>query len=106
MGGVWNTVKSGSTVPLKWEVFAGTTELTSTTTIKDVTQTLVSCTAAPEAPVEEVVTTTGGTTLRYDATSGQFIDNWATPKNSAGKCYRVTMTTQDLSKLEAFFKLK
>ena len=28
MNGVWNTVKGGSTVPLKFELFAGTTELT------------------------------------------------------------------------------
>ena len=33
MGGVWNTVKNGSTVPLKFEVFAGPTEFTSTTTV-------------------------------------------------------------------------
>ena len=30
MNGVVNTVKGGSTVPLKFEVFAGTTELTDT----------------------------------------------------------------------------
>jgi hypothetical protein len=29
-----NTVKNGSTVPLKFEVFAGTTELTNTTVAK------------------------------------------------------------------------
>ena len=30
MGGVYNTVKGGSTVPLKFEIFCGTTELTTT----------------------------------------------------------------------------
>jgi hypothetical protein len=31
---VWNTVKNGSTVPLKFNVFAGTTERTSTADIQ------------------------------------------------------------------------
>ena len=106
MGGVLNTVKAGSTVPLKWKVFAGSTELTSTTMIKSVTQIEIACQTLVEAAIEEVVTTTGGTALRYDTTSGQFIDNWASPKNAAGRCYRVTMTTQDLSTLVALFKLK
>ena len=45
------------------------------------------------------------TSLRYDATAGQFIQNWQTPK-LPGQCYRVTMTTDDGSALVAFFKLK
>jgi hypothetical protein len=48
---------------------------------------------------------TGGTILRYDSTTGQFVYNWKTP-TGAGKCYRVTMTTQDGSTLAAYFKLK
>ena len=48
---------------------------------------------------------TGGTVLRYDTTGGQFVYNWKTP-STAGKCYRVTMTTQDNGTLVAFFKLK
>lgn len=104
MGGVFNTVKGGSTVPLKFEVFAGPTELTSTFVVTSFVQTKVSCDAG--AVVDEIeVTSTGGTSLRYDTTSGQFIQNWQTPK-AAGTCYRVTMTTQDGSSLVALFKLK
>ena len=51
------------------------------------------------------LTTTGGTSLRYDTTGGQFVQNWQTPK-SAGSCYKVTMTAQDLSTISALFKLK
>ena len=43
--------------------------------------------------------------LRYDGSGGQFIFNWKTP-NTAGKCYRVTMTAVDGSTLVAYFKLK
>jgi hypothetical protein len=48
--------------------------------------------------------TTGGTSLRYDTTAGQFIQNWQTPKKVG--CYDVTMETQDGSKLVAHFQLK
>ena len=104
MNGVFNVVKGGSTVPLKFEVFAGTTELTSTTVVKSFVQSKVACDGT--AATDEIeFTTTGGTSLRYDTTAGQFIQNWQTPK-AAGTCYRVTMTTQDNSSLVAFFKLK
>jgi Thrombospondin type 3 repeat len=103
MGGVYNTVKGGSTVPLKFEVFAAT-ELTATSVVQSFVQTKIACDGT--APVDDLeFTTTGGTSLRYDATGGQFIQNWQTPKQ-AGACYRVTMTTQDGSSLVAFFKLK
>jgi len=41
----------------------------------------------------------------YDVTAGQFVYNWQTPKTS-GKCYQVTMTTQDGSSVVAKFKTK
>ena len=46
-----------------------------------------------------------GTSLRYDTTAGQFVQNWATPKKP-GTCYTVTMTTQDGSTKSANFILK
>lgn len=102
--GIHNTVKAGATVPLKFEVFAGPTELTSITAVLSFTQTKVQCDGSlPEDAVE--ITSTGGTTLRYDTTGGQFIQNWQTPK-LAGACYLVKMTTQDGSSLSALFKLK
>jgi hypothetical protein len=104
MNGVYNVVKGGSTVPLKFEVFAGATELTATSVVQSFVQTRIACDGS--APADDIeFTTTGGTSLRYDTTAGQFIQNWQTPR-SAGTCYRVTMTTQDGSSLVAFFKLK
>jgi hypothetical protein len=104
MSGVWNTVKGGSTVPLKFEVFAAQ-ELTSTSAIKSFMQKTVSCPGSSAAVDEIEVTSTGGTSLRYDTTGGQFIQNWQTPKKP-GTCYTVTMTTQDDSKISANFMLK
>jgi hypothetical protein len=104
MSGIWNSVKGGATVPLKFEVFAGATELTATTAVASFTQKQVSCQNG--STVDEIeVTTTGGTSLRYDPTAGQYIQNWQTPKNP-GACFIVTMTTQDGSSLTANFKLK
>jgi hypothetical protein len=101
-----NTVKNGSTVPLKFEIFAGPTELTSTSYVASFKATQVSCTEFSDQLADPVdVTTTGGTVLRYDTTSGQFIQNWQTPKK-AGTCWVVVMTTQDGSTLSADFLLK
>jgi len=100
-----NTVKGGSTVPLKFEVFAGDTELTDINVVQSFTTKKVTCGAVngTEDPVD--IVSTGGTSLRYDFTDGQFIQNWKTPKEP-GQCYVVTMTTQDGLFLSANFKLK
>lgn len=104
MGGAFNKVKNGSTVPLKFEIFAGSTELTDVSAVKSLTYAQVMCDAtAPEGEIETV--STGNTSLRYDLTGGQFIYNWKV-SGTTGACYRVTMITQDGSKLQAFFKLK
>lgn len=105
MGGVWNTVKNGSTVPLKFEVFAGTTELTDVAVIDGFTVAGVACPGTGVAVDDIELTTTGGTALRYDSSGGQFIQNWQTPKKP-GACYAVTMTTDDGSSISANFKLK
>lgn len=104
MSGVWNTVKGGSTVPLKFEVFSDH-ELTDTSVVASLKQQQVTCPGTSAITDAIEVTSTGGTSLRYDTTAGQFIQNWQTPK-VAGDCYVVTMTTQDGSKLQANFKLK
>jgi hypothetical protein len=104
MNGVWNTVKNGSTVPFKFNVFAGSTELTNTSYINTLIATKVSCTGGAEDAIEQL-SATGNTSLRYDTTAHQFIYNWQTPK-LAGACYKVTIGTQDGSSLAAYFKLK
>lgn len=104
MGGVWNVVKGGSTVPLKFEVFAGTTELTTTSVVLlPLVAAEAACTGGPSDDVE--VVTTGGTSLRYDASGGQFLFNWQTPKKS-GYCYVLTVNIADGSSLSANFRVK
>ena len=105
MGNVWNTVKNGSTVPLKFRIFAGATELTDVSAVKSLAYKLVACTTLPGS-VEDAIETlspTGSAVLRYS--DSQFIFNWKTPSTPT-KCYQVTMTAQDASSITAFFKLK
>jgi hypothetical protein len=103
MGGVYNTVKGGSTVPLKFELFAGS-ELTDVSAIESFKTQKITCSGTAVEDAIEVVST-GGTSLRYDSTAGQFIQNWKTP-TGAGTCYSATMTAQDGSFIKAYFKLK
>ena len=103
MGGTFNSVKGGSTVPLKFELFSGDTELTALTSVKSLTYFKVNCDGT--MPVDEIETVaTGGTSLRYDSTSGQYIYNWKTPTGVG--CYKVVMTATDGSTISALFKTR
>jgi hypothetical protein len=105
--GAWNTIKGGSTVPLKFNVYAGTVEKTSLSDIKGLTaQKLAACTAEGTAVNDPVdFTTTETTSLRYDTTAKQWIQNWKTSKVTSDTCYRATVTFADNSSISAFFKL-
>ena len=86
-------------------MFKGSTELTDTSVITGFTQQKVACGTGGAIGDPSKVTSTGGTSLRYDTAAGQFIQNWKTPK-LPGACYQVTMTTADGSALTALFTLK
>jgi hypothetical protein len=105
-GTIWNTVKGGQTVPLKFEIFTmpvGGVELTSLSEVTGFTLVALACTPGAEDPVELEYTTPGATSLNYDGS--QYHLNWQTPKG-ANRCYRMTMTARDGSQLTAFFKAK
>ncbi|MGP0225129.1 PxKF domain-containing protein [Paenarthrobacter sp. NCHU4564] len=103
MGGVWNTVKGGSTVPLKFRMFDRGVEIKDTAKVKGFTATSVQCPGTGAATADVEFLTTGGTQLTY--TDGQFIQKWQTPKKP-GSCIQVTMTAADGSQLKANFVLK
>jgi hypothetical protein len=98
-----NTVTAGRTVPLKFEVFAGSTELTDVAVVDTLKSFKVSCDPLlPTDPVEESMASPGGTVLRYE--DGQFIYNWKTPTTKA--CYDLVLTLDDGSSIMAHFKTK
>jgi len=104
---VFNTIKGGQTVPLKFNVYAGSVEQTSLSAISNFTMLKLNTCSLGDAttdPVDPNFTTTGGTTLRYDGTG--FIQNWQTPKVNVDTCYRATATFADGSTLSAFFLLR
>jgi hypothetical protein len=105
MGGVWNTMKPGKTVSFRFEIFRGTTELTSVAAVQSFRYTTVSCASgsALEDPVEIVSAEDDG--LEYEVGPGEFRLKWKTP-NRPNACLKATLTTVDGSTLSALFKLK
>ena len=100
-----NVVKGGSTVPLKFTVYSGATEITDLATLgARLSVTAIPCSAG-DVLNTTVVATTGGTSLRYDTTGHQWIQNWQTPATT-GRCYQVAITTADGSALSAEFRTK
>lgn len=105
---VVNVVKNGSTVPLKFEVFKSISgeELTDTSIVTQLKAQKISCSIMNNSPTDEIeLTATGGTSLRYDLTEGQFIYNWKTPTQK-DTCWKVTIEFQDGSSIYAYFRLK
>ena len=106
---VWNSSKGGSTVPLKFNAFAGGIEKTSVSDIQSfMASKLPACggtTFEDPVPLEN----TGATTRGHDGVAGsggQFIQNWKTSKVTSDECYRVALTLQDSSVIYTFVKLK
>lgn len=99
-----NTVKNGSTVPVKWRLLdANGAYITDTATVLGIGYVPSAC-GGPEDAIEELAAATGGTTLRWDGSS-QFIYNWKTPA-LPGKCVRLDVRFNDGTTRSANFKLK
>jgi hypothetical protein len=62
-----------------------------------------SCSADAGVPVD--LSSSGGTGLRYDATSNQFVFNWQTKGFSAG-CYSLVLMLDDTTVHRAVVSLK
>lgn len=98
-----NTVKGGSTVPLKFNVTVNGVAKTDTAGLQ-MSQTRVDCATSAPLGAATGLAATGGTSLRYS--DGQFIMNWSTP-TTTGACYLVKMTTTaDGGSISATFKIK
>ena len=99
--GAINSIKGGSTVPLKFNVYVDGVEKTDTSGLQFGVRAVGCAISAGEDPVD--FTTTGGTELRYEG--GSFIQSWKTP--TVPGCYLVRMTTTaDGLSLNALFKVK
>lgn len=104
---VVNVVKPGRTIPVKWQLVDGNggyvSDLSSVTSLSVFNS---SCSVGTiEDVLEESITATGGTGLRYDSTSNQFIFNWATGKSWKG-CKTLVVKLKDGTQKTALFSFK
>jgi hypothetical protein len=104
---MWNAAKGGSTIPLKFNLYSspGGAEWTNVADVAGFTALRLTC-ATGEGLDEGDFVTSGSTSLRYDGTGGQFIQNWKTPSASTDQCSRVNVTFLDGSSIYSFFKLR
>ncbi len=95
-GGVWNVVKAGSAIPVKFSL--GGDQGMAVIKAGSPTATETACpggSAALDAVEETVTASQSG--LTYDASADKYIYVWKTSKASAGKCYRFDLGLNDQS---------
>jgi hypothetical protein len=90
---VWNSVKAGSAIPVKFSLGGdmGLNIFKSGSPQATVT----SCVAGAAVDAVEQTVTAGGSSLSYDATSGQYTYVWKTDKTWAGKCVKFELGLND-----------
>jgi len=96
-----NLGKAGKTYPVKWTLTQNGAAVSDLGAVESLKFGSAPCGTAPDDTLE--TTATGGTSLRFDATAGQYIYNWQTP--SAAGCYVLLLTLGDGSIWPAYFKL-
>jgi HYR domain len=103
---VMNTVKGGSTVPVKWRLQGqGGIEITDVAAVDaaKLDASPIPCSSAVALDLE--FTMTGGTSLRYDPMAPQYILNWQTPRQP-GTCWELRVPFVDGTVQRAQFRLK
>jgi hypothetical protein len=102
-GGVVNKAKAGRTIPVKWQLSdASGAPITSVSSFASLTSSAESCTTGVSDAIEDYAVGSGSTSVRYDATAGYFLFNWATSSSWTG-CRRLTLTLADGMQYSALF---
>jgi hypothetical protein len=100
-----NVGTAGRTYPVKWQLKDSSgSSLSDLATVKDIRYKSVTCGTFSGDPTDALeATATGGTVLRYDGASQQFIYNWSTPSGKG--CYEFYLILADGSVHQANFSL-
>ena len=95
-GGVWNTVKAGSAIPVKFSLGGAQGLDVLNAGSPTASETACPSTSTSLDAVEETVAASQSG-LTYDASADQYIYVWKTNKAWAGKCYRFDLGLNDQS---------
>jgi hypothetical protein len=103
-----NSGSAGSTIPVKWQLTdVNGNFISDLGTVKPfpdgVSYQTANC-KFTEPFGKTVALPTGGTFLRYDTNTNQFVYNWSTPTKPG--CYVFTLTLTDDTQHQAYFNLK
>ncbi len=100
----YNLLKAGNSTQLKFQVFAGSTELTAAQAVAGVEDEQVSCDTSPPPSGGPAAKRPHGQTTVVSI-GGHLSVRWDSP-NLPGTCWRVSLRTLDGSSLSALFKLR
>jgi hypothetical protein len=102
-----NVANAGRTVPVKYYLQdAGGAFISNLASFVSLMSGPVACDATAPGVLVEETEAAGSTTIRYDATSNQFIYNWKTDKSWAGSCRMLQLTLNDGTLYLALFQFK
>lgn len=99
-----NTGKAGRTYPLKWQLQqANGSYVSSLDAVRSIAVRSTSCSTFSDDPTNAITATaSGGTGLRYDMSSNQYVFDWQT---SGRGCYSVFVTLSSGQALIGYFNL-
>ncbi len=102
-----NVVNAGRTVPVKYYLQnANGAFISDLASFVSLLSAPVACDAGAPGVLAEETDAAGSTSIRYDATSNQFIYNWKTDASWAGSCRALQLTLADGTQHLALFQFK